>query len=148
MIDSHMRIMRVLVLAALIASVVSAAGCSSSPAASEASTSTSSAAPASAAAPTVELTAPLDGAKVRAGDVSLSVKTTGLKFTMASNTNVPGEGHVHFTLDGTPFKMSVKPDYVYAGVTPGPHTLIAELVQNDTKPFDPPVKQEISFVAE
>ena len=62
--------------------------------------------------------------------------------------NVAGEGHVHFTLDGQPFKMSVNPDYVYAGVQPGSHTLEAELVQNDTKSFDPPVKQEITFVAE
>jgi len=106
----------------------------------------SSAAP--AAAPTMELIAPAAGGVVPAGDVSVSVKTTGLKFVMAGNTNVAGEGHVHFTLDDKPFKMSVKPDYVYEGVTPGPHTLEAELVQNDTTPLDPPVKQEITFTAE
>ena len=100
------------------------------------------------AAPTIELVGPVADSKVAAGDVSISVTTTGLKFVMASNTNVPGEGHVHFTLDGQPFKMSVKPDYVYAGVTPGQHTLEAELVQNDTKSFDPQVKQEITFTAE
>lgn len=103
---------------------------------------------ASVAAPTIELVSPVADSAVPAGDVSMSVKTTGLKFVMASNTNVAGEGHVHFTLDGQPFKMSVKPDYVYADVTPGTHTLKAELVQNDTKSFNPPVEQEITFVAE
>jgi hypothetical protein len=100
------------------------------------------------AVPTIELVAPVADSKVAAGDLSISVNATGLKFVMASNTNVPGEGHVHFTLDGQPFKMSVKPDYVYEGVTPGQHTLEAELVQNDTKSFNPPVKQEITFTAE
>jgi hypothetical protein len=37
---------------------------------------------------------------------------------------------------------------VYVGVAPGAHTLKAELVQNDTKSFNPPVEQEITFVAE
>jgi hypothetical protein len=117
----------------------SAAGPGSAPAASAASPAT---------APTIEIVAPVADGKVAAGDVSMSVKTTGLKLVMASNTNVPGEGHVHFTLDSEPFKMSVKPDYVYAGVTPGQHTLKAELVQNDTKSFNPPVEQVITFTAE
>lgn len=102
----------------------------------------------SVAPPTIELLSPAVNGVVPAGDVSMSVKTTGLKFVMASNTNVAGEGHVHFTLDDKPFEMSVKPDYTYEGVAPGSHTLEAELVQNDTKPFDPPVIQQITFTAE
>ena len=77
----------------------------------------------------------------------MSVKATGLKFVMAGGTNVAGEGHVHFTLDGEPFKMSTSPDYTYEDVTPGEHKLVAELVQNDTKSFSPPVEQEITFTA-
>ncbi len=97
--------------------------------------------------PTIELVTPAEGATVPAGDVSVSVKTTGLKFAMPSNTLVAGEGHLHVTLDDEPFKMSTTPDYVYEGVTPGEHKLEVELVQNDTKSFSPPVKQEITFVA-
>ena len=97
--------------------------------------------------PTIELVTPAEGATVPAGDVSVSVKTTGLKFVMPSNTLVAGEGHLHVTLDDEPFKMSTTPDYVYEGVTPGEHKLEVELVQNDTKSFSPPVKQEITFVA-
>lgn len=131
-----------LVLLALAASGVLLGGCAQKPA-----TPQSTAPQAAAAPPTMQLLAPVDGTTVPAGDVKLSVKTTGHKFVMASTTNVPGEGHVHFTLDGQPFKMSITPDYVYAGVTPGEHTLKAELVQNDTKSFSPPVEQEITFTA-
>jgi hypothetical protein len=132
-----------LVVVALAVSAALLGGCAQKPA-----TTPESTAPQTAAAPrTMQLLEPVDGATVPAGDVKMLVKTTGHKFVMASNTNVPGEGHVHFTLDGEPFKMSVTPDYVYAGVTPGEHTLEAELVQNDTKSFSPPVKQEIVFTA-
>jgi len=112
------------------------------------SVSTGAAEPAaSVTPPTIEIVAPAAGATVPAGDVSMSVKTTDLKFVMPSNTAVAGEGHVHFSLDGGPEQMSDSPDYVYKDVAPGEHKLVAQLVQNDTKPFSPPVKQEITFVA-
>lgn len=133
----------VLVVFALAAGAALLGGCAQKPAAT-----TRSAAPeATVEPPAIELIEPAAGATVPAGDVKMSVKATGLKFVMASNTNVAGEGHVHFTLDGEPFKMSVEPDYTYKGVAPGEHTLVAELVQNDTTPFSPPAKQEITFTA-
>lgn len=110
--------------------------------------STSAATPSSVEPPTMELVQPLQGDSVPAGELPVNVETTGLKFTMASNTNVAGEGHVHYTLDDRPFIMSITPDAVLEDVEPGEHTLIAELVQNDTQPFDPPVRQEITFTAE
>lgn len=99
-----------------------------------------------AAAPTVKLTEPLEGAELLAGDVVVEVETTGHKFVMPSNTNVPGEGHVHFTLDDRPFVMSTTPSGVIKDVKPGTHKLVAELVQNNTDSFDPPVEAEIEFV--
>jgi hypothetical protein len=99
------------------------------------------------APPTLKLVTPAEGATVPAGSVSVLVEATGLKFVMPSNTVVPGEGHVHFTLDDQPFKMSATPEYVLKNVAPGAHTLKAELVQNDTKPFDPPAEQVITFTA-
>lgn len=97
--------------------------------------------------PTLTLLSPVEGAEVAAGDISVAVETTGLEYVMPSNTNVPGQGHVHFTLDDRPFEMSTKPEYVFNDVSPGSHRLVAELVQNNTEPFDPPIKQEVSFVA-
>jgi len=98
--------------------------------------------------PTLRLTQPTAGATVPAGTVAVVVDTTGLTFVMPSNTNVAGEGHVHFTLDDRPLVMSTTPDAELKDVEPGEHTLVAELVQNDTKPFDPPIRETIEFVAE
>lgn len=99
----------------------------------------------SVVAPTIKLVEPAASAEVAAGDVKVAVETTGLKFVMPSNTLVAGEGHVHFTIDDGPEVMSTDPSMVLKDVAPGPHKLKAELVQNDTKPFDPPIKQEIDF---
>lgn len=100
-----------------------------------------------AVAPTIKLVEPTTGAEVASGQVKVAVETTGLKFVMPSNTLVAGEGHVHFTLDDNPFVMSTEKSTVLENVAPGPHRLVAELVQNDTTEFDPPVKQEIDFIA-
>lgn len=135
------RIVLVLALSSLVASAV-LAGCAAKPTASATPTSAQPATP-----PTLSLTAPQAGAEVPAGTVPVSVQTTGLKYAMPSNTNVPGEGHVHFTLDDRPFIMSTEPDAEINDVTPGEHKLVAELVQNNTQSFDPPIKQEITFSA-
>ena len=100
------------------------------------------------APPTVQVTTPAAGATVPSGTVTVAVETTGLEFVMPSGTNVAGQGHVHFTLDDRPFVMSVEKQAELKDVEPGTHTLIAELVQNDTDPFDPPVTQEIEFTVE
>lgn len=102
----------------------------------------------SASAPTLKLVAPGPGETVPAGTVTVTVETTGLEFVMPSNDNVPGEGHVHFTLDDRPFIMSVEKQAELEDVEPGPHTLEAELVQNNTDSFSPPITQTIEFVAE
>lgn len=139
-------ILAVIGLALLAGAAITLSGCSRQSATAP-SVAPAPASQTPAIGPTLELVAPVANSEVPAGDVKMSVKATGLKFVMASNTNVAGEGHVHFTLDGQPFKMSVTPDYMYAGVQPGRHVLEAELVQNDTKSFTPPVKQEITFTA-
>ena len=137
----RIRFVTVIALGGLLAVSLVAAGCS------KATTASGSATPSAQAsvAPTLELLAPVQGGTVSAGDVTASVKTTGLKFSMPSTTNVAGEGHVHFTLDGQPLQMSAKPEYTFTGLTPGQHKLKAELVQNDAKSFAPPVEQEITF---
>lgn len=127
--------------------LVTACGASTSAPARTDEGAAPSAQTAAVAPPTVRLTSPLEGAEVPAGEVAIAVETTGLRFVMPSNTNVPGEGHVHFTLDDKPFQMSTSPEFVLKDVAPGPHRLKAELVQNDTKSFDLPVKQEITFTA-
>lgn len=136
----------VLALIALTITVV-LAGCAAAPGASGTPASGAPGGSTAVTPPTIKVLAPLDGAEVPAGEVAVRVETTGLKFVMPSNTVVPGEGHVHFTLDDQPFKMSTTPDYAFKDVAPGPHALKAELVQNDTESFDPPVFQTVAFTA-
>jgi len=88
--------------------------------------------------PTLRLTVPAADAIVPAGTVSVAVETTGLKYVMPSNTNVAGEGHVHFTLDDRPFIMSTTPNAELTDVEPGTHTLVAELVQTTRNHSIPP----------
>lgn len=143
---------RLIAVTALSFALVALAGCAAKPAASPASSapaSTPASAPADTSAEKATLTMvdPLDGATVAAGSLTVKVRITGLKMSEPSNTNVAGEGHVHFTLDDQPFKMNIKPEMTFENVAAGPHTLKVELVQNDTKPLDPPVTQEIGFTA-
>jgi len=123
------------------------AGCSAAPA-GKATAPAEPSTSAAAVAPTLKVLAPVDAATVKGADVSVKVETTGLKFVMPSNTLVPGEGHVHFILDDQPLEMSTSPEYVFKGVAAGEHTLEAQLVQNDTTPFDPPVVQTVTFTVE
>lgn len=144
---------RALVTIVVLSTAVALAGCAQSTAGSTAPTGqptpAASSAPAkNVAPPTIVLDTPTDGAVVPSGSVPIAVTTTNLEFVMPSNTNVAGQGHVHFTLDDEPFEMSTDPEYTLENVAPGEHRLKAELVQNDTSSFDPPVLQEITFTAE
>lgn len=145
------RLARPVFVAALLIVAAAVTACAGSPSAVAPSAPAPSA-PAQAAQPsvppTVKLLAPTEGVSVPAGDVRMAVETTGLKFVVPSNTVVAGEGHVHFTLDEAPFQMSTAPEFVMKGVAAGPHKLKAELVQNDTTSFDPPVLEEITFTAQ
>lgn len=100
-----------------------------------------------AAAPTLRLTAPVAGVTVPSGTVKVAVETANITFVMPGE-NAPGEGHVHFTLDDRPYIMSIEKTAELTDVGPGSHTLVAELVQNDTSSFDPPITQEIEFYVE
>jgi len=143
------RIVRIASALGLLLALALLAACAAAPA--EPATAPDSEPAASSAPvtpPTIKLVEPVADGTVKAGVVTVSVETTGLKFVMPSNTNVAGEGHVHFTLDDRPFVMSTEPGTDLKDVSAGPHKLTAELVQNDTKPFSPPVEVEIEFVAE
>lgn len=145
---AHM--IRTTLVAALALSAALLAGCSGGAPAGDAAAPAAEqpASNASVDAPTLEITEPGDGATVPAGDLQVSSDVTGLKFTMPSNKNVAGEGHIHYTLDDRPFEMSIEPGMVIKDVEPGEHTLEAELVNNNTQPLDPPVRAEITFIAE
>jgi len=142
------RIVRISTALGLLLAAALLAACSASPGAEGASSEPAGSSSAPVKPPTLVSVTPASGAAVPAGTLDVTVETTDLKFTMASNTNVAGEGHVHFTLDDRPFEMSIEPTFQFEDVDPGKHTLEAELVQNNTESFDPPVKQVIEFTAQ
>ena len=107
----------------------------------------------------VEITDPKDGATVSAGNVKVSAKVTGdaNRFKIVNKLSQPkvaGEGHIHYYLDaGTIPTAAGKPAVTAEGtfhavpdvadtwvnVTPGKHTLVAQLANNDHTPLEPPV---------
>lgn len=148
-ISTASRVVRIASAFGLLLAVALLAACTSgTPAASNTPPAEEPVSSAPAETPTVKLVEPVDGAALAAGTVKVTVESTGLEFTMPSNTNVAGQGHVHFTLDDRPFVMSVEKSAEIKDVEPGKHTLVAELVQNNTEPFDPPIEDEIEFVVE
>lgn len=146
--DRLARVARITTVIGMLAIIPLLAACAKSPAPASGGAEKPASASTEAKTPaTIKVLEPAEGAEVPAGELAVKVETTGLKFTMPSNTNVAGEGHVHFTLDDRPFVMSVEPEVKIKDVTPGAHTLRAEIVQNDTKPLSPPVEQVIEFTA-
>ncbi len=78
-------------------------------------------------------------------------------------TNVAGEGHLHYFLDvdapTTPGEPAIPPagstwaatadtTHTFTNVTPGTHTISVELVNNDHTPLNPPVVSIISLVTD
>ena len=61
------------------------------------------------------------------------------------------EGHLHIQLDDQPYNTIHTADsavFVYVGVKPGPHILIADLVHNDHSLLNKKVGETISFSGE
>ncbi len=142
------RIIRIASALGLVLAAALLAACSQQPSAQTAPAKpTKPASSAPAESPSVKLVEPVAGATVPAGTVKVAVEAQNLDFVMPSNNNVSGQGHVHFTLDDRPFQMSVEKTFEFKDVAPGKHRLVAELVQNNTDPFEPPAKQEIEFTA-
>lgn len=145
-ISRTIRIVSALVLLLALGLLAACAGEPADPSSAGSGAQAGSAAP--AVRPTIQLLTPQAGATVPAGTVAVTVETTDIEIVMPSGGNVPGQGHVHFTLDDRPYEMSIEKGFEFDDVEPGPHTLKAELVQNDTSSFDPPVEQEIEFTVE
>ena len=114
------------------------------------------AAPVSADAPTLTVSQPANGATLSGTSVVVDYQITNfalLKPPVPASeagkhpeVNKPNQGHIHLTLDLQPVVMEFGPStYTLANVPPGPHVLVAELVNNDHSPLSPPVTQRISF---
>ena len=112
--------------------------------------------------PTIQITAPADGSTLSAGDITVSVQVSDFNLVdKKGETNVAGEGHIHYfidvdapTIQGTPavtaagtYAATSATSYIWPNVMPGTHTLSVELVNNNHTPINPPVVATVKVTA-
>ncbi|MBI2850681.1 MAG: DUF4399 domain-containing protein [Chloroflexi bacterium] len=122
-------------------------------------TTTPSPAPAPAPAPTLTITSPAANASLPPGSVTVSVNVGNLQLVPPGQTNVAGQGHLHYYLDveipTTPGKGAVtapgtyKADpgtsIVWDNLSAGTHTFGVQLVNNNHTPLEPPVTAKVTI---
>lgn len=89
---------------------------------------------AAAQAPTLKMTVDVQG-----HNATIHFATTNFKISPEhySQEHVPGEGHIHLFVDGSPTKIAVKENtYKIDGLTPGQHQLKAALHTNNHQPYN------------
>jgi hypothetical protein len=97
---------------------------------------------------TLEVLSPTAGQVLSSGDVPLKLDLQGGKVaSLASTKNVPGEGHLHISIDGRLASMTGEEDQVLQ-VPPGEHELEVEFVANDHAPFCKRVNDRVRFTVE
>jgi hypothetical protein len=137
----HTRSVRTLAVAASSIALLASA-CSSDSSAADAGSPL--ARPASSGS--IHIVSPTDGEVIDGSDVPVQVKLTGAKVVQATTTNVvPGQGHLHLTLDGEVVTMNFSTTDTLTDVSPGLHTLQVEFVASDHLPFDPRVIEQMTF---
>ena len=114
--------------------------------------------------PAVTIVQPKNGSSDYSGDVTVTVAASNFNLAdKLGQTNVAGEGHLHYFLDvdapTTPGEPAIPPagstwaatadtTHTFTNVTPGTHTISVELVNNDHTPLNPPVVSIISLVTD
>jgi hypothetical protein len=113
-----------------------------------------------AAAPTISIISPSNGASLLAGNVAVSVAINNFNVVdKQGQANVPGEGHIHFYLDvAAPTEAGIPAiptsgtwvhvattSYTFSNVSAGTHTIAVELVNNDHTPLVPAVVSNITI---
>jgi hypothetical protein len=107
--------------------------------------------------PSVTIISPTSGSTVAPGTVTVSINVANFIIQPPGGANQAGYGHIHYYRDVTiptdPTKGAVTPadaigatyqaiqtmTATWQNVTAGTHTFGVQLVNNDHKPFDPPI---------
>ena len=113
--------------------------------------------------PTLTITQPKDGATLTTDNVTVIVEVTDFNLVdKLGQSNVAGEGHIHYFLDysapTTPNQPAIPPSgisvdwtatpdtsYTFDNVSAGSHTVYVELVNNNHTPLQPPVTANVTF---
>src|SRR2546430_2496477 len=106
--------------------------------------------PGSAASYTIKVTSPATGAQVSSLGVRIVVQVGG-GFTLDQQnfggTNITDHGHIHYFVDGVYKGATWLTEFVFSGLTPGAHTLKAELHYNDHGLVVPIVADSVQVTA-
>lgn len=102
------------------------------------------------AAPNLTIASPRANAEDSEFAMVVSVINFDLKPVGTSPGVVSGQGHIHYLVDGKPAEgdyATPSKNFTFKNLTPGEHTLRAELVNNDHTPLNPPVFAEVKVKA-
>ena len=96
--------------------------------------------------PTLTILSPTEGQVITGSAVTVTIQVTN--FTLAPGSiggaNQPGQGHWHLILDGGAPQVVGTESFNLTGLTPGAHTIKAELHNNDHSPLSPPVEVTVN----
>jgi hypothetical protein len=110
--------------------------------------------------PGISIVSPSDGSSLATGDVTVTISVNNFSVVdKQGQTNVAGQGHIHYYLDvaapTTPGKPAIPTSgtwvhvsaltYTFSNVTPGSHTIAVELVNNDHTPLVPSAVDTITI---
>jgi hypothetical protein len=133
-----------LVVWALIAFALLAAGCGSGTGRSDSPSPSSVTRPSSTAK--LSILSPRNGSVVEGSIVHLELSLQGAQIVKQTSTQLsPDKGHVHVLLDGSLISMNYSLSDEIPDVGPGAHRIEVEFVATDHAPFDPRVTAVTSF---
>lgn len=98
---------------------------------------------------TATMTATLVDAEKKAQQKSatVEVKTTGVEIIDPAKANEiakPGQGHLHYQIDGGPVIATTATKLSFHGLTSGPHKIVVMLAGNDHNPLGPQQTLEVT----
>ena len=114
------------------------------------------------ATPTLKITSPSNGATQKTGDIKITTQVKNFNvLDKQGQTNVTGEGHLHFYMDVNPIPSAAgqpaiptdgtavwahisDTSYTFQNVSPGTHTFAVQLVNNDHTPVVPAVTDMVT----
>ena len=97
-------------------------------------------------APAISIVSPSGAGTVSSRGFRVSVRVAGIELDAEhyGGSNIPGHGHIHYFVDST-FIPSPLPDLDVGPLSPGIHTVRAELVNNDHSSLVPAVSDQTDF---
>lgn len=107
--------------------------------------------------PSIDITSPHQGDTVKGSSVTLKVDVEDFKLVdKVGQTSQPGEGHIVYSLDPTSdapdessaVKETSDKEVKWENLTPGEHTLVAQLASNNGSLIEPPVIQRITVMVQ